>query len=125
MKKSRVSQTIPKRMARAKKRGLSYREYMMQAHKKRLQRRKTTPPSRHIAPEPYQGVFRKGSSMVGSPKRGSQLLTFMPTTKMQAHGLKLTSLRFFTPKKARLMGLETRRDWINEMVRDLKSKGLL
>ena len=124
MKKSRVSQTIPKRMARAKKRGLSYREYMMQAHKKRLQRRKTTPPSRHVAPEPYRGVFRKGSSMVGSPGP-KQLLTFIPTAKMQAHGFKLTSLRFFTPKKARLMGLETRRDWINEMVRDLKSKGLL
>jgi len=63
MNKSRVSQTIPKRMAKAKRLGISYREYMRRSH---LKRRQTPRP-----PQPQRPPRRYGKH--GRPQRPTHI----------------------------------------------------
>lgn len=143
MKKSRVSTTISKRMALARKHGLSYREYMRRAHLKR--RQKGMLPPRQKRPRDHwdkrtrrrtrdrvniqtrvgmpHSLFVKGSSMVGAPGP-KKLLRFQPTREMIAKGFRMESLRFYPKERAKELGLQSRQEWIDDMLIKLKGKGL-
>lgn len=92
-------------------------------------RRQPTRLHRHKQPQTHHRLFLKGSSMVGSGKRGRQLLQFRPTKKMQAQGFQRQELRFHDVATSMRMGLDftvsPRQDWINKTVKDLKIRGLL
>lgn len=76
----------------------------------------------------HVSVFRRGSSMVGSPGP-RKLLLFRPTKEMQAKGFLPLDLRFYSVKEAERLGLDfttsPRQDWIRDTMNDLKRLGLL
>lgn len=135
---------IRKRKAAARARGMSYTQYMHSRKRTPAYPRGTIvkagrviyvptgPRKGYYGPRkrptkrvwPSQGIFVKGSSMVGT-RRPKQLLRFQPTKEMVAHGYRPLSLRFYHRKKARFLDLETRQDWISDMIKELKGKGLL
>ena len=135
---------IRKRKAAARARGMSYTQYMHSRKRTPVYPRGTIVKAGRVISVPtgprkgYYGprkrplkrewpkyrLFVRGSSMVGSPGP-KKLLRFQPTKTMLASGFLPVSLRFHHREKARFLGLETRHDWITDMVSRLKGKGFL